>query len=774
MRLGKGSFVPGAVVALVLLAVAGPEQVGAQITPSASRGLPGSIQRGFIEISGSPGVPAVNPRTETLYVPIQCPTSYCTTTSPSHVMDVINAAKCNATDTSGCSVVARAKVGGDPLAAAVDERTDTIYTANAVGSVSVVDGALCNAAVTSGCNTPLATIHTGGFPVDDVFNPRTRTLYVVSPAGDVFVINGARCNAITTAGCGQPVKTVADSAGPNAVDLDLATDTVYAVNNGTGNGNTVSVIDGATCNGSDGTGCGLAPRTVTVGNGATWDAVDQDTDTVYVANYNDGTVSVIDGARCNAAITSGCASMPPAVTAGAGSASVAVDDSLHSVFDLNQEDDTLSVINTRNCRGAVTAGCSNTPPSVEAGSNHNPGYTAFPNNMTLLPGTATAYLVNVGGENRVSVITVDRCSVVDTSGCRTLAHSVPNSDFLASVDPSTDTIYAGSLSQPEIDVIDGATCNAKQRSGCAPVAEIPMADPQANVGSIDRSTHTLYASDPFSDTVSAINIAHCNATDTAGCDHVAPTMTIGPAPGPPVLNPATGALYIPFGSGGNEVAVTNAATCNATNTVGCGQIPGVITVGVNTFAIAVSAETNTIYAPSAGNPFASGDTAFVVSGTSCNGIDHSGCGHIAATVKVGLGPVDVAVNDATDTVYVASNADGDSPGTVSVIDGATCNGSVTTGCDGHIPSVVIGRSPRLIAIDVRTDFVYVTDRSSAGVAVLDGATCNATDASGCRTPAPEQATGSQPVGIAVNPDTDTVYALNLFSGGSMSIFAGRR
>ena len=111
-----------------------------------------------------------------------------------HEMDVINTATCNASTTSDCSVIARAKVAGFALAAAVDERTDTIYVANGEGSVSVVDGALCNATVTSGCSTPLATIHTGGFDVDDVFDPVTRTLYVASPAGDVFVIDGAGCN----------------------------------------------------------------------------------------------------------------------------------------------------------------------------------------------------------------------------------------------------------------------------------------------------------------------------------------------------------------------------------------------------------------------------------------------------------------------------------------------------------------------------------------------------------------------------------------------------
>ena len=94
--------------------------------------------------------------------------------------------------------------------------------------------------------------------------------------------------------------------------MNAATDTVYAANAGpTGNGDTVSVINGATCNGSTGTGCGHKPATIRVGVNPFWDAVDQATDTVYVANYNDGTISVINGAACNATVTSGCGTHRP-------------------------------------------------------------------------------------------------------------------------------------------------------------------------------------------------------------------------------------------------------------------------------------------------------------------------------------------------------------------------------------------------------------------------------------------------------------------------------
>ena len=71
------------------------------------------------------------------------------------------------------------------LAAALDERTDTVYVADGSGKITVVDGARCNARVSSGCAKPLAAITTGGFPAAAAFNPKTRTLYVASPAGQV-------------------------------------------------------------------------------------------------------------------------------------------------------------------------------------------------------------------------------------------------------------------------------------------------------------------------------------------------------------------------------------------------------------------------------------------------------------------------------------------------------------------------------------------------------------------------------------------------------------
>jgi DNA-binding beta-propeller fold protein YncE len=62
---------------------------------------------------------------------------------------------------------------------------------------------------------------------------------------------------------------------------------VYVTNVGD---NTVSVIDGASCNAQVRSGCGQTPATVPVGSTPAGIGADPRNDTVYVANFDDGTV----------------------------------------------------------------------------------------------------------------------------------------------------------------------------------------------------------------------------------------------------------------------------------------------------------------------------------------------------------------------------------------------------------------------------------------------------------------------------------------------------
>ena len=122
----------------------------------------------------------------------------------------------------------------------MDERTDTVYVANGNdGTVSVLNGARCNAKVTKAAEAG-SHDQAVGFLVAAALNPATRTLYVASPQGEVYVIDAAGCNAVTTRGCAGPVRNDEGRPGPAALDIDVATDTVYAANNGVaGNGDTV-------------------------------------------------------------------------------------------------------------------------------------------------------------------------------------------------------------------------------------------------------------------------------------------------------------------------------------------------------------------------------------------------------------------------------------------------------------------------------------------------------------------------------------------------------
>ena len=146
------------------------------------------------------------------------------------------------------------------------------------------------------------------------------------------------------------------------------------------------------------------------------------------------------------------------------------------------------------------------------------------------------------------------------------------------------------------------------------------------------------------------------------------------------------------------------------------------------------------------------------------------CAQPVATVKVGIAPFGLAVDDQTHTLYVSNNQAGDLPGTVSLINTATCNGSNTAGCADHMPTAPVGRSPGNVAVDAANDSVYVANFASASVSVLNGSKCRAGRTSGCTKAVHDEPVGSVPQGLAVDPALHSVYAANSVSPPSLSIF----
>src|ERR1700721_280126 len=104
---------------------------------------------------------------------------------------------------------------------------------------------------------------------------------------------------------------------------------------------TVYVLDGATCDAADHAGCSQKPATITVGDDPRTPAVDPGTPPIYAPHPPSGdyaptasaaTVSVINGATCDAVHPGGCHRRPGAPPAGFGAINVAVDPKSHRVY----------------------------------------------------------------------------------------------------------------------------------------------------------------------------------------------------------------------------------------------------------------------------------------------------------------------------------------------------------------------------------------------------------------------------------------------------------
>jgi len=106
-------------------------------------------------------------------------------------------------------------------------------------------------------------------------------------------------------------------------------------------------------------------------------------------------------------------------------------------------------------------------------------------------------------------------------------------------------------------------------------------------------------------------------------------------------------------------------------------------------------------------------------------------------IAAGTDPVAVAVNSATNTVYVANAGSNN----VTVINGATNTVAAT---------IATGAGPNAIAINQIANRLYVTDKQGGGINVINGAT-NGTVILGA---------GTTPVSIALNPVTNKSYIIN--------------
>jgi DNA-binding beta-propeller fold protein YncE len=212
---------------------------------------------------------------------------------------------------------------------------------------------------------------------------------------------------------------------------------------------------------------------------------------------------------------------------------------------------------------------------------------------------------------------------------------------------------------------------------------------------------------------------------------------------------------------GNTVSVINGATCNATDQSGCNQAVASVTVGRGPFGIALNSATNTIYVANTGELFEGkgGNTVSVIDGATCDGENSSGCRKTPAKVTVGPYPFGVAVDARTNRVFIVNNNGGDGPSSLSVISGSTCDAANISGCSTP-PSLMAlaGRAPNGVAFEPSSNTLFTANFTDASVSVIK--TTERTSAEST----PRIAVGSLPSAVAVDPLNHTLYVTNTGSG----------
>jgi YVTN family beta-propeller protein len=354
--------------------------------------------------------------------------------------------------------------------------------------------------------------------------------------------------------------------------------------------------------------------------------------------------------------------------------------------------------------GATSVGKPPKHPQIEVGG--------FPTGIALNPRTGTIYVGN-GTTGTLSVIDGKRCNAGDARGCgqHVTAATAGVDPIGIAVDEATNTVFAANASGT-VAVVVGRRCDAADTSGCHRRPKTIRVGENPQFLAIDPRTHTVYVANSGSDTVSVID----------GRTHrVAATVAVGPVPFTVAVNPVTRSVYV-ADLGAPTVSIIDAAACNAARVRGCKRRPAKVNVGEWPGGIALDAKTNTIYVTGQ----VSNDVS-VIDGTSCNARVRSGCRRKPIRIAAGLGARGIAVNTVTNTVYVANTGES----TVSVIDGATCNATVHSGCDGPVAYAAVGISPRRVAVDEVTNTIYVTNAGSNSVTMLDGRTCNGRVRTGC-------------------------------------------
>jgi YVTN family beta-propeller protein len=231
---------------------------------------------------------------------------------------------------------ASVKVGKDPVALAINEKTNRIYVANNGGSsVSVIDGT--NDAV-------VATVNVGPLPYVLAVNPVTNKIFVSNTFSDAITLIDGSNNATSTIKAGS-----ADS-----IVIDTKRDRAYLIG---WEGTSLTVLDSKPA----------IIGKVSMGGMHLWGmAVDEAAGKLYVTRAGKAELAIVDEA--SGSVTN--------IATGATPCAVAMNPSTHSIYVVNHEDNSVTVIDGTKNKILATVKVGEKPQGIAIDAKANRIYVA--------------------------------------------------------------------------------------------------------------------------------------------------------------------------------------------------------------------------------------------------------------------------------------------------------------------------------------------------------------------------------------------------------------
>ncbi len=595
--------------------------------------------------------------------------------------------------------------------------------------------------------TTIATIPVATQPVGLAFDSANNAVYVAN--------NGAGLVSVISEATETVTATIAVGGAPVGVAVDAATNTIYVANWGT---NSLDVINGAT---------NSLITTIPVGTTPDGVGVDSATDTIYVANWGSNSVSVIDGAT-NTVIT--------VVPVGTGAGWFGVDSSTNTIYESNNNGQSVSVLNGATYAVIATIPVQNCPVQVGVETVTNMVYVAnFCSDTVSVINGATNSVTNVipvatspwgvwvdGATNTVYVTNNNAATLSLIDGATnsvTTTFGVGSNPEGVEMDPSTGNVFVANYGSNSVSVISAATTSSNAFTAApswsvSPTSGVlPATLTGTGTGFQPNAAITFAATNPAQ---VALTQTPCTS-NAAGSFSCALTVTVSP----------NVAETFTAGDGTNTVTSSSGFTASPSwsLTPKSGTLPAAITATGTGFqpnvAITFAATNPTQVSFTQGPCTSSGAGSFscalsVTSSpnvaeafTASDGTNTVTTYSVTATINVGINPNQTAVDTVTNTIYVA-NRDSNS---ISVVNGATNTVTATIG---------VGSYPTGVAVDDATDTIFVANWGTNTVTVINGATNTVT----ATIPV-----GNNPTRVAVDSSTDTAYVTN-FGSNTVGVIDG--